>query len=480
MHNITKTLLALFVFCAFSLFALPSPVFAADNNELGNEFACNISINGTLASIDNGNAPVAYPIRELSNNDFSWGNIRVNLSNAAAERYEECGGELKIAINHTTEFLGGWNQYPVTLLSPYQTVDEWIVKKNPNTSSTYNYQLDVEIRPSSGSRCPNDEPICKRVYINISSSQLETPGKSCKDAITAYRAVLSDFPTNMVYGQQTSFSLPDFEALRSACRANLITADIVRTSSQTNVAGNEIISSSPNGPILFTPPYVGQHVFRLGVYQELNNGTNPRPILDFTKNFCVVGTSEETCVPNGGEVTPTEQGPFNLCKQIPIITDEQVAAVVREGQSWIDKLQLLRQTTQRRDRLIREKRQCCECAGGQYDTAANECNIPDGEDTIDPANQGIYTAIGCIPSNSESIVAQMVKIGLGIAGGIALLMILAGSFMLSTSQGEPKRAGEAKELITSAVMGLLFVIFSVTILQFIGVTILRIPGFGSR
>jgi hypothetical protein len=98
---------------------------------------------------------------------------------------------------------------------------------------------------------------------------------------------------------------------------------------------------------------------------------------------------------------------------------------------------------------------------------------------MDPANQGIYTAVGCIPSTSEGIVAQLVKIGLGIAGGTALLMILAGSFMLSTSQGEPKRAGEAKELITSAVMGLLFIIFSVTILQFIGVTILRIPGFGT-
>jgi len=29
------------------------------------------------------------------------------------------------------------------------------------------------------------------------------------------------------------------------------------------------------------------------------------------------------------------------------------------------------------------------------------------------------------------------------------------------------------------VMGILFIIFSVTILQFIGVTVLHIPGFGS-
>ena len=50
--------------------------------------------------------------------------------------------------------------------------------------------------------------------------------------------------------------------------------------------------------------------------------------------------------------------------------------------------------------------------------------------------------------------------------------------MFTTSQGDPKRASEARELITSAVLGLVFIIFSVTLLQFIGVTVLHIPGFG--
>jgi hypothetical protein len=91
----------------------------------------------------------------------------------------------------------------------------------------------------------------------------------------------------------------------------------------------------------------------------------------------------------------------------------------------------------------------------------------------------IWTAVGCIPANATAIVQSIVKVGLGIAGGVALLMILAAGFMFSTSQGDPKRTGEARELITSAVIGLLFIIFSITILQFIGVTIFRIPGFGT-
>lgn len=93
-------------------------------------------------------------------------------------------------------------------------------------------------------------------------------------------------------------------------------------------------------------------------------------------------------------------------------------------------------------------------------------------------NEGIWTAVGCIKTDATTMVTQILRIAMGIAGGIALIMILAAGFMLSVSQGDPKRVSEARELITSAIIGLLFIIFSVTILQFIGVTLFRIPGFG--
>ena len=103
---------------------------------------------------------------------------------------------------------------------------------------------------------------------------------------------------------------------------------------------------------------------------------------------------------------------------------------------------------------------CTTCAGGE-----------DGED-------GIWTAIGCISREPEEIVGKLIRLGLSMGGGIALLMILSAGFTLTVSQGNPQKAGQAKEMITAAVTGLLFIIFSVTILQFIGFSVLKIPGFG--
>ena len=93
---------------------------------------------------------------------------------------------------------------------------------------------------------------------------------------------------------------------------------------------------------------------------------------------------------------------------------------------------------------------------------------------------GIWTAVGCISRDPVSIAKRLIQVGLGMGGGVALIMTLAGGFILSTSQGDPQKANQAKEMITNSVIGLLFVIFSGIILQFIGVTILRIPGFGAN
>jgi hypothetical protein len=91
---------------------------------------------------------------------------------------------------------------------------------------------------------------------------------------------------------------------------------------------------------------------------------------------------------------------------------------------------------------------------------------------------GVWTALGCIKTTKEGIIGHIVIVALGIAGGIGLLMIIASGAMFALSGNDPKKVTDAKELLSSVIIGLIFIIFSVTILEFIGVGILGIPGFG--
>lgn len=93
---------------------------------------------------------------------------------------------------------------------------------------------------------------------------------------------------------------------------------------------------------------------------------------------------------------------------------------------------------------------------------------------------GAYTAIGCVPVDPSAFLRDYIfTYGLGIAGGIAFLLMLWGGFTILTSQGDPQKVAHGREIMISAFAGLLFIIFSVFILRVIGIDILRIPFFSS-
>lgn len=79
--------------------------------------------------------------------------------------------------------------------------------------------------------------------------------------------------------------------------------------------------------------------------------------------------------------------------------------------------------------------------------------------------------------NTDALAAWLLKWALGFAGGIALFFIIYAGFQIITSAGDPKKVQSGRELLTSSISGLLFLLFSVFILRFIGVDILEIPGF---
>lgn len=108
-----------------------------------------------------------------------------------------------------------------------------------------------------------------------------------------------------------------------------------------------------------------------------------------------------------------------------------------------------------------ERKKCLECVRGKGDAV------------------NMWTSIGCVPTSLGAFIQQtLLGWSLGVAGLSALLCIIYAAFLMQTSSGNPEKTKKAQELITSCIVGLLLIIFSVYILKLIGVDILRLPGFG--
>jgi len=106
--------------------------------------------------------------------------------------------------------------------------------------------------------------------------------------------------------------------------------------------------------------------------------------------------------------------------------------------------------------------------------------VPCLDTDIDPINGclRIQTAIGPIETTPGGFVKSVFSLVLGLAGGLALLLIIYSGFQLIESRGNPEKLETAREQLTSAIIGLLFIIFSLVIIQFLGVDILKLPGLG--
>ncbi len=94
---------------------------------------------------------------------------------------------------------------------------------------------------------------------------------------------------------------------------------------------------------------------------------------------------------------------------------------------------------------------------------------------------GVQTAIGCLMAGDpKQLVSQLLGWGVGVGGGIAFLMIVLAGFQMATASGDPKRVQAARELLMSALAGLLLIVFSLVLLNFLGFGILKLPGFANN
>lgn len=92
--------------------------------------------------------------------------------------------------------------------------------------------------------------------------------------------------------------------------------------------------------------------------------------------------------------------------------------------------------------------------------------------------RGVKSALGCISFDATGggFVRSLLGVIIGLGGGVALLLILYGIFIVTTSAGIPEKLKEGKELITSAIAGLLFIIMAIFLMNLIGIQLLALPG----
>jgi len=88
---------------------------------------------------------------------------------------------------------------------------------------------------------------------------------------------------------------------------------------------------------------------------------------------------------------------------------------------------------------------------------------------------GVNTGIGPIPDDPAQAASILIKIAVGVAGGVAFLLMVSGAIRIISSQGDPKALQEARGVFTAAITGLLVIILSVFILRIIGIDILGLP-----
>lgn len=145
-------------------------------------------------------------------------------------------------------------------------------------------------------------------------------------------------------------------------------------------------------------------------------------------------------------------------------------------------------------------KRCAKCLyPGKYPAASNP--DPSNCDTLlvdDATNLPKYpvkagrqfTMLGCITSGTSvggftgetgapTFVQALLNVIFGLSGGLAFLYLMYGGFIILTSQADPEHLNYGKRLITGSIVGLIFTIGSVLIVNLIGSGILHIPGFGT-
>ena len=87
----------------------------------------------------------------------------------------------------------------------------------------------------------------------------------------------------------------------------------------------------------------------------------------------------------------------------------------------------------------------------------------------------VDTAFGDVGGDAPALAQKFLNLAIGIAGGVAFLMMVFGAYRLIFSAGNPEAIQQGREVITAAISGLLVIVFSIFILRLIGISVLGLP-----
>ncbi len=77
----------------------------------------------------------------------------------------------------------------------------------------------------------------------------------------------------------------------------------------------------------------------------------------------------------------------------------------------------------------------------------------------------------------EGLVQTIVNIALPLAGAAALVLLIIAGYKMISSQGNPEKLNDAREVATNAIIGLVFILLSVGILVLVA-NVFEIDGIG--
>lgn len=90
----------------------------------------------------------------------------------------------------------------------------------------------------------------------------------------------------------------------------------------------------------------------------------------------------------------------------------------------------------------------------------------------------IQTDFGCFKvGDVNDFTTKLYGIGLGFIGGVALLFIIWGGYLILSSQGDITKLQRGKSYIVSSILGILLAVGGFIFYQVVAVDVLKLQGF---